>query len=56
MVETPGQAEAAARAFGAFQCLLADLPGPRLHETIPDFHDTPKRFAALGLLARSVCS
>ncbi|HUU83541.1 MAG TPA: phosphotransferase [Phycisphaerae bacterium] len=47
IVETPGQAEAAARAFGAFQRLLADFPGPRLHETIPGFHDTPKRFAAL---------
>jgi Ser/Thr protein kinase RdoA (MazF antagonist) len=25
--------------------LLADLPGERLHETIPDFHHTPSRFA-----------
>ena len=23
------------------------MPPPRLHETIPDFHNTPKRFAAL---------
>ena len=23
------------------------MPSPRLHETIPDFHHTPKRFAAL---------
>jgi hypothetical protein len=30
-----------------FQKLLADLPAPRLHDTIPDFHHTPKRFAAL---------
>ena len=37
----------AARAFGRFQTRLSDLPGPRLHETIPDFHHTPKRFAAL---------
>lgn len=36
----------AARAFGAFQRLLADVPGPRLHDSIPDFHNTPKRFAA----------
>jgi Ser/Thr protein kinase RdoA (MazF antagonist) len=28
--------------------MLADLPAPRLHDTIPDFHHTPKRFAALG--------
>jgi len=46
-VQTPQQAFEAARAFGRFQQLLADLPGPRLHETIPDFHHTPKRFAAL---------
>ena len=37
----------AAKAFGQFQKLLADLPAPRLHDTIPDFHHTPKRFAAL---------
>lgn len=46
-VENPQQALAAARAFGHFQKLLADLPKPRLHDTIPDFHHTPKRFAAL---------
>ena len=34
----------AARAFGEFQKWLSDLPGPRLHETIPDFHNTKKRF------------
>jgi Ser/Thr protein kinase RdoA (MazF antagonist) len=43
----PAQARAAAFAFGQFQSLVADLPAPRLHETIPAFHDTPKRFAAL---------
>jgi len=46
-VQTPAQAAAAGRAFGEFQRLLADLPGERLHETIPDFHHTRKRFAAL---------
>ena len=45
VVRSPSQAEAAAKAFGAFQALLADLPGERLHETIPDFHHTPSRFA-----------
>jgi aminoglycoside phosphotransferase (APT) family kinase protein len=39
-------AERAARAFGGFQRALADLPGPRLHETIPHFHDTPRRVEA----------
>lgn len=47
VVESPAQAFAAAKAFGQFQKLLADLPAPQLHETIPDFHHTPKRFAAL---------
>ena len=37
----------AARAFGEFQSWIADLPSPRLHETIPDFHHTQKRFQAL---------
>lgn len=46
-VENPRQAFEAARAFGQFQQALADLPGKRLHETIPHFHDTPKRFATL---------
>jgi len=46
-VETTEQAFQAARAFGHFQKRLTDLPAPRLHDTIPDFHHTPKRFAAL---------
>jgi len=46
-VESPRQAFEAAKAYGHFQKLLADLPAPRLHDTIPDFHHTPKRFAAL---------
>ena len=46
-VESPRQAFEAAKAYGRFQKLLADLPGPRLHDTIPDFHNTAKRFAAL---------
>lgn len=35
------------KAFGEFQRKLADLPGEALYETIPDFHDTGKRFIAL---------
>lgn len=43
----------AARAFGEFQRELLDLPGPRLHETIPGFHDTRARLARLhSALAR----
>jgi Ser/Thr protein kinase RdoA (MazF antagonist) len=41
------QAFEAARAFGNFQKLAADLGGERLHETIPNFHNTPKRLEAL---------
>ena len=41
-----GQVYHAARAFGNFQKLLDDLPGERLHETIPNFHHTRKRFDA----------
>jgi Ser/Thr protein kinase RdoA (MazF antagonist) len=37
----------AARAFGRFQSLLADLPAPPLVETIVDFHHTPRRVANL---------
>jgi len=48
-VATPAQAFQAARAFGRFQCALADLGGPRLHEVIPGFHDTPMRIAALEM-------
>jgi len=47
VVETPQQAFEAAQTFGRFQRLLADLPPPRLHETIPNFHNTPMRMAAL---------
>jgi Ser/Thr protein kinase RdoA (MazF antagonist) len=42
---SPRQAFEAARAFGTFQRLLSDLPPPRLAETIPCFHDTPRRLA-----------
>lgn len=45
VVETPEQAYEVAKAFGQFQRDLADLPGKRLHETIPDFHNTPRRFS-----------
>lgn len=46
-VQSVAQALEAGKAFGEFQALLSDLPGARLHETIPDFHNTRKRFAAL---------
>jgi len=33
-----------AAAFGGFQQVLADFPARTLHETIPDFHNTPDRY------------
>ena len=43
----PFEARAAARAFATFARLLDDLPAPRLHETIPAFHDTRRRLERL---------
>lgn len=36
----------AGAAFGNFQKLMADFPIKRLHDTIPDFHNTKKRLNA----------
>ena len=41
------QAFEAAKAFAVFQKRLIDLPGERLHETIPNFHNTPGRIKSL---------
>ncbi len=35
----------AGHAFGTFQNLLSSLDASKLHETIPDFHHTPKRYS-----------
>lgn len=43
-VRSPEQAFRVSAAFGSFQEQLASLPGPPLLDTIPHFHDTPKRF------------
>lgn len=37
----------AGRSFGTFQRRLADFPMDTLYETIPDFHNTPKRLRDL---------
>ena len=47
VITDPSMAREGARAFGDFQRLLSDLPGGRLQETIPHFHDTRRRFEAL---------
>ncbi len=36
----------AGRGFGDFQARLADFPAEKLTETIPGFHDTPRRYEA----------
>lgn len=46
-IQSNEQAYEAAKAFGNFQKLAAGLGGERLHETIQDFHHTPKRLEAL---------
>ena len=46
-VEKPEDFYLSGRAFGRFQRMLADFPADQLLETIPDFHDTPKRYRAL---------
>jgi Ser/Thr protein kinase RdoA (MazF antagonist) len=56
IIESDRQAYEAARAFARFQNQLADLPLPRLHETIPAFHNTLSRLTALdAALAADAC-
>ena len=43
-IENKAHFETAGRSFGNFQKHLADYPMETLHETIKDFHNTPKRF------------
>ena len=50
-VGSPAEAGAAAEAFARFLADLADLPAPRLHETIPHFHDARARFDQLRAAA-----
>ena len=54
VLETPEQAFRVAQGFGEFQRNLVDLKG-RLHETIPDFHNTPKRVDALEAAVKADC-
>jgi aminoglycoside phosphotransferase (APT) family kinase protein len=53
VVQGPEQAAAAAEAFGRFVARLADLPAPRLHETIPRFADPRFRLEQLLAAVRS---
>jgi hypothetical protein len=53
IVSSPELAYQAARQFGEFQRLISDLSDTRLNETIPDFHNTTKRLAALKAAIRA---
>ena len=44
MVEKPDDFYQCGLAFGRFQQMLSDYPAGTLHEAIPDFHNTVKRF------------
>ncbi|MBQ7124746.1 MAG: aminoglycoside phosphotransferase family protein [Clostridia bacterium] len=46
-VENAEQFESLARTFGNFQNQLSDFDASKLVETIPDFHNTKKRYEAL---------
>ena len=47
MAESPEQFYESAVAFGNFQYMLRDYPADTLHETIPNFHNTPERYRQL---------
>ena len=54
--ETPEDFYQSAVAFGSFQSWLADFPAGTLHETIPDFHNTPDRYRKLrAAVGADVC-
>lgn len=42
-------------AFGRFQELLSDFPASTLHETIPNFHNTPDRYNLLKVAMEEDC-
>ncbi|NLB68191.1 MAG: aminoglycoside phosphotransferase family protein [Lentisphaerae bacterium] len=44
---TVKEAYSAGKGFGKFQCQLADMPPPRLYETLSRFHDTRNRYDIL---------
>lgn len=57
VLESPDMAYRAAKAFGEFQGYLSDLPQPALAETIPDFHNTQKRYKTfLEVLEKDRCN
>ena len=53
LAETPELFEKAGLAFGKFQLQLAGYDASDLYETIPDFHNTKKRFARFSEVVAS---
>ena len=43
-LESPAEFMEVGRGFGSFQKMLFDFPADQLYDTIPDFHNTKKRF------------
>lgn len=55
-VKRPRDFYESAVSFGNFQFLLADYPVETLHETIPDFHNTGRRYQTLlQAMEKDVC-
>ncbi len=52
VVENPIQMYNAGYGFGRFQKMLSDFDMSKLHETIPDFHNTKLRFSTLFAAAK----
>ena len=53
VVENTRQAYQAGYAFGSFQELVSDMNPQDIRESIPDFHNTPKRYEALCASAKA---
>lgn len=53
VVENTRQAYQAGYAFGSFQELVSDMNPEDIRESIPDFHNTPKRYEALEASAQA---
>ncbi|GHU03914.1 hypothetical protein FACS1894147_08450 [Spirochaetia bacterium] len=53
---SPKEARFLGASIGRFQKQLADLPPPRLHDAIPDFHNMEKRYLRFyDALSKDVC-
>ncbi len=46
-IEKDSDFDTCGESFGRFQCQLADYPARDLHETVPFFHHTPRRYENL---------